>query len=108
MFWQIGDATGLHSLSPTQKASPTTQPASNAGCAHTAGREALRNMLDGDCSARPLRFVSNTFVGLAQQLAERAGVAVDFRQGDVVAMPFDDGRFDLIICQAAFKNFTNH
>ena len=63
-------------------------------------------MLDGDCSARPLRFVSNTFVGLAQQLAERAGVAVDFRQGDVVAMPFDDGRFDLIICQAAFKNFT--
>jgi ubiquinone/menaquinone biosynthesis C-methylase UbiE len=49
--------------------------------------------------------VSNTFVALAQQLAERAGVAVDFRQGDVVAMPFDDGQFDLIICQAAFKNF---
>jgi ubiquinone/menaquinone biosynthesis C-methylase UbiE len=49
--------------------------------------------------------VSATFVALAQQLAERAGVTVDFRQGDVAAMPFDDGQFDLIICQAAFKNF---
>jgi ubiquinone/menaquinone biosynthesis C-methylase UbiE len=50
--------------------------------------------------------VSATFVALAQQLAGRAGVAVDFRQGDVAAMPFDDGQFDLIICQAAFKNFS--
>lgn len=50
--------------------------------------------------------VSATFVTLAQELAQRAGVAVDFRQGDVAAMPFDDGQFDLIICQAAFKNFS--
>jgi ubiquinone/menaquinone biosynthesis C-methylase UbiE len=49
--------------------------------------------------------VSSTFVELAQQSAGRAGVAVDFRLGDVAAMPFDDGQFDLIVCQAAFKNF---
>jgi ubiquinone/menaquinone biosynthesis C-methylase UbiE len=49
--------------------------------------------------------VSATFVELAQQLAGRAGVAVDFRQGDVAAMPFGDGEFDLVVCQAAFKNF---
>jgi ubiquinone/menaquinone biosynthesis C-methylase UbiE len=50
--------------------------------------------------------VSATFVALAQQAAGRAGVAVDFLQGDVTAMPFDDDQFDLIICQAAFKNFS--
>ncbi len=50
--------------------------------------------------------VSNTFVGLAQQLAERTGVAVEFRHGEVTAMPFEDDQFDLIICQAAFKNFS--
>jgi ubiquinone/menaquinone biosynthesis C-methylase UbiE len=31
---------------------------------------------------------------------------VDFRQGNVAEMPFDDNRFDLIVCRAAFKNFT--
>ena len=50
--------------------------------------------------------VSATFVALGLQLSGREGVAVDFRQGDVAAMPFDDGQFDLIICQAAFKNFS--
>lgn len=50
--------------------------------------------------------VSATFVALAQELARRAEVTVDFRQGDVAAMPFGDGQFDLVICQAAFKNFT--
>jgi ubiquinone/menaquinone biosynthesis C-methylase UbiE len=50
--------------------------------------------------------VSKTFVTLARQLAERAGVTVDFQQGDVTAMPFGNGQFGLIICQAAFKNFN--
>jgi ubiquinone/menaquinone biosynthesis C-methylase UbiE len=50
--------------------------------------------------------VSRTFVTLAQELATCAGVTVEFRQGDVGAMPFEDGRFDLVICQAAFKNFS--
>jgi len=50
--------------------------------------------------------VSRTFVLLAAELAARTGVTVDFQLGDVAAMPFEDGRFDLVICQAAFKNFN--
>jgi ubiquinone/menaquinone biosynthesis C-methylase UbiE len=50
--------------------------------------------------------VSRTFVELAAGLADRAGVTVDFRLGDVAAMPFEDGQFDLVLCQAAFKNFS--
>jgi len=33
-------------------------------------------------------------------------VAVDFQRGDVAQMPFATGCFDLVVCQAAFKNFT--
>jgi len=50
--------------------------------------------------------VSHTFVEIGSENARRAGVAVDFRQGDVAKMPFDAESFDLIVCQAAFKNFT--
>lgn len=50
--------------------------------------------------------VSATFVSLAQEQAVHAGVTVDFRQGDAAALPFDEGQFDLVICQAAFKNFS--
>ena len=32
---------------------------------------------------------------------------VDFRQGDAAHMPIADGRYDFIICTAAFKNFTD-
>jgi len=28
------------------------------------------------------------------------------RQGDASRMPFPDGSFDLVVCQAAFKNFS--
>jgi SAM-dependent methyltransferase len=38
--------------------------------------------------------------------ARTAGVSVDFRQGDAAAMPFAAQSFDLVVCQAAFKNFT--
>ena len=31
---------------------------------------------------------------------------VEFRQGDASRMPFADGSFDLVVCQAAFKNFS--
>ena len=31
---------------------------------------------------------------------------VEFRQGDVARMPFDAESFDLVVCQAAFKNFA--
>ncbi|HSS61695.1 MAG TPA: class I SAM-dependent methyltransferase [Candidatus Limnocylindrales bacterium] len=62
--------------------------------------------------ARPGRFhvtgldISHTFVEIASENARRAGVTVEFRQGDVAHMPFESGSFDLIVCQAAFKNFT--
>lgn len=49
--------------------------------------------------------ISRTFVQIASDNARQAGVAVDFRQGDVASMPFGAGSFDLIVCQAAFKNF---
>ncbi|MBY8872948.1 class I SAM-dependent methyltransferase [Micromonospora sp. PLK6-60] len=50
--------------------------------------------------------VSHTFVALAGEAARRAGVDVDFRQGDVHELPFPAGSFDLVVCQAAFKNFV--
>ena len=50
--------------------------------------------------------ISRTFVEIAQQNAREAGVGVEFRQGDAAAMPFPDDSFDLVVCQAAFKNFT--
>lgn len=49
--------------------------------------------------------ISHTFVDIATAYARQVGVTVDFRQGDAAAMPFDTGSFDLIVCQAAFKNF---
>ena len=49
--------------------------------------------------------ISHTMVEIARDKAAIAGVAVDFQRGDVTAMPFADGAFDLIVCHAAFKNF---
>jgi ubiquinone/menaquinone biosynthesis C-methylase UbiE len=49
--------------------------------------------------------ISRTMVEIARENATAAGVAVDFERGDATAMPFADGSFDLIVCQAAFKNF---
>jgi ubiquinone/menaquinone biosynthesis C-methylase UbiE len=49
--------------------------------------------------------ISHSFVELAAGHARREGVAVDFRQGDVAALPFPEATFDMIVCQAAFKNF---
>ena len=50
--------------------------------------------------------ISRTFVDIATENARRAGLTVDFRQGDVAQMPFETNSFDLVVCQAAFKNFT--
>jgi ubiquinone/menaquinone biosynthesis C-methylase UbiE len=50
--------------------------------------------------------ISRTFVQIGSENARRAGVSVDFRNGDVANMPFEAESFDLIVCQAAFKNFT--
>ena len=51
--------------------------------------------------------ISTSFVRIAQENATQAGVDVDFKQGNASAMPFEDESFDLVVCQAAFKNFTD-
>ena len=51
--------------------------------------------------------ISRAFVAIVADNARAAGVTVDVRHGDVAAMPFASGSFDLVVCQAAFKNFTD-
>ena len=50
--------------------------------------------------------ISRSFVQIASENAQAAGVSIDFHQGDAAVMPFDAGVFDLVVCQAAFKNFV--
>jgi ubiquinone/menaquinone biosynthesis C-methylase UbiE len=50
--------------------------------------------------------ISKTFVEIERANAKEAGVEIDFRQGDAANLPFEDARFDFVICTAAFKNFT--
>lgn len=50
--------------------------------------------------------VSKTFVEVARKNAQEEGVKVDFQQGNASRMPFADDSFDLILCRAAFKNFS--
>ncbi len=50
--------------------------------------------------------ISKSFVSMARRNAERAGLQIDFRQGNASAMPFTEGTFDFTFCQAAFKNFS--
>jgi ubiquinone/menaquinone biosynthesis C-methylase UbiE len=50
--------------------------------------------------------ISKTFVELARKNAAQAGVRVDFRAGNASEMPFAENSFDLLVCRAAFKNFS--
>ena len=50
--------------------------------------------------------ISRTFVKMAAQKAEAAGVSVSFNQGSASNMPFPRGSFDFLLCRAAFKNFA--
>ena len=50
--------------------------------------------------------ISRTFVEIATENAARAGASAAFRNGDAAEMPFEANTFDLVVCQAAFKNFT--
>jgi ubiquinone/menaquinone biosynthesis C-methylase UbiE len=50
--------------------------------------------------------VSRTFVEIASRNARESGVDVEFRLGDAADIPFDAESFDLVISQAAFKNFS--
>jgi ubiquinone/menaquinone biosynthesis C-methylase UbiE len=51
--------------------------------------------------------ISRTFVQIGKENAREAGVSIDFRQGDAAVMPFEAESFDVIVCQAAFKNFMH-
>jgi ubiquinone/menaquinone biosynthesis C-methylase UbiE len=59
----------------------------------------------GNCRITGLD-ISKTFVELARKNAREEGVDVDFRQGNASHTPFADDSFDLIVCRAAFKNFS--
>ncbi len=50
--------------------------------------------------------ISKTFVEIARANAVKAGVSIDFQQGNASRMPFADESFDFLLCRAAFKNFT--
>lgn len=51
--------------------------------------------------------ISETFVEIAGKNAREAGVEIDFQRGNASSMPFGDHSFVLIVCRAAFKNFTD-
>jgi ubiquinone/menaquinone biosynthesis C-methylase UbiE len=50
--------------------------------------------------------ISKTFVEIARANAEKANVRIDFRRGNASGMPFDNDKFDFLLCRAAFKNFS--
>jgi ubiquinone/menaquinone biosynthesis C-methylase UbiE len=51
--------------------------------------------------------ISASFVRIAREHATAAGVDVDFQHGNASAMPFRDRSFDVVMCSAAFKNFSD-
>jgi ubiquinone/menaquinone biosynthesis C-methylase UbiE len=51
--------------------------------------------------------ISESFVRIAREHAQRTGVAVDFRHGNASKMPLPDASFDFVVCSAAFKNFSD-
>jgi ubiquinone/menaquinone biosynthesis C-methylase UbiE len=50
--------------------------------------------------------ISHTFVRIGAENARKAGVRIDFEQGDAADLPFHADAFDFIVCRAAFKNFA--
>src|ERR1700739_3387260 len=50
--------------------------------------------------------ISESFVQMATESARREGVTARFIHGSASDIPLEDGLFDLIVCRAAFKNFS--
>jgi ubiquinone/menaquinone biosynthesis C-methylase UbiE len=50
--------------------------------------------------------ISETFVAIARRNAQIAGVDVDFQHGNASAMPFENEKFDFLMCTSSFKNFS--
>jgi ubiquinone/menaquinone biosynthesis C-methylase UbiE len=51
--------------------------------------------------------ISRSFVQIANDGAQAAGVQIEFRQGNASELPYPDQSFDFAVCRAAFKNFTD-
>jgi len=51
--------------------------------------------------------ISESFVRIARENARAEGLAIDFQHGNASQMPYPDASFDFVVCQAAFKNFTD-
>jgi ubiquinone/menaquinone biosynthesis C-methylase UbiE len=49
--------------------------------------------------------ISADFIKICKTNAQRENVNINFVQGNVSGMVFEDGTFDFIFCSAAFKNF---
>ena len=49
--------------------------------------------------------ISADFINICKINAQRENVNINFVQGNVSAMPFEDNIYDFIFCSAAFKNF---
>jgi ubiquinone/menaquinone biosynthesis C-methylase UbiE len=50
--------------------------------------------------------ISQSFVQMASEYAKREGAVARFIHGSASDIPLEDGMFDLIVCRAAFKNFS--
>jgi ubiquinone/menaquinone biosynthesis C-methylase UbiE len=50
--------------------------------------------------------ISQSFVQMASKYANREGVTARFIHGSASDIPLEDGLFNLIVCRAAFKNFS--
>jgi ubiquinone/menaquinone biosynthesis C-methylase UbiE len=50
--------------------------------------------------------ISQTFVRIANENAEKAGFDIAFEEGDAADLQYPANAFDFIFCRAAFKNFS--
>jgi ubiquinone/menaquinone biosynthesis C-methylase UbiE len=50
--------------------------------------------------------ISRTFVRIANENAEKAGLDIAFEEGDAADLQYPANGFDFIFCRAAFKNFS--
>jgi SAM-dependent methyltransferase len=50
--------------------------------------------------------ISESFVQMASEYAKKESVKVHFIHGSAADIPLEEGFFDLVVCRAAFKNFT--
>lgn len=50
--------------------------------------------------------ISQSFVNMAAEYARKQGVVVHFIHGSASDIPLEDCFFDLVVCRAAFKNFS--